>query len=105
MPAVAVDGVRHGAAVAGDLKSARGHHEQALALFQASDEGLNRAEALNNLGETLQALAEPGRALPLHREALELAETAGDPVETARSRELLGRALLDLGHDQEENRS
>jgi len=84
----------------GELSAARELHGQALTLFRDGNEPpLNLAEALNNLGETSAAIGDPAQAQQLHQEALDLATASGDPVEIARSRELLGNVLHTVGDE------
>lgn len=69
----------------------------AVPLAQASGDLGLQVDSLNRLGNWLVNAAEPGQALPLHREALGLCERLGDGQRVAATLDLLGTAAYIAG--------
>jgi DNA-binding SARP family transcriptional activator/tetratricopeptide (TPR) repeat protein len=69
--------------------------EQALEMFDESDELRFRARAMNTLGNVRREAGDPEAAADLHRRASELARTVSQPSEVARAHLGLGDCAAD----------
>ena len=85
---------------AGRLDEARGQSERAVGIARGAvgESSPQLASALNTHAEVLRRLGRPREAVDVAREALSIRENvlASDHWETAQSRGLLGRCLVDL---------
>lgn len=86
-------------AALGDIDQASSMYGQALALARSNR--LPTASILNNWGDMLQKHHQPGKALPLFREAAAALVEAGDKSDAAVAYSNLGEALAELGHHQD----
>ncbi|WP_043618265.1 ATP-binding protein [Nonomuraea candida] len=81
----------------GQLRQARRHGEEALALAGEVDHHWARARALTHLGAVAEAAGELDAAMAHHREALPLLEGMDNRVELARCHAQAGRVAAALG--------
>jgi tetratricopeptide (TPR) repeat protein len=81
----------------GQLREAKGSHEDAVNIFRQIGDKLEEGAALTNLGHTLQDLNEPGQAIPVCRQAVEAYQEANDPHGAGYALDQLGMAQQGTG--------
>lgn len=80
----------------GQYEPAAQHLLSALRLYREIDLQMAIGNTLNTLGETVRLRGDARRALPLYREALDIAQVTGDVYGSLFYRTNLGAALADL---------
>ncbi|HET9227481.1 MAG TPA: tetratricopeptide repeat protein, partial [Thermoanaerobaculia bacterium] len=83
-----------------DNIGARDTYEQALTLFHETGREREAGKVLNALGRTWRR-QEPGRALEIYREALDLNRRLGDEQQEATTLQNLGKTYQSLGETEE----
>jgi DNA-binding SARP family transcriptional activator len=87
--------------LSGDYQSAARELEQAIDTYQELGSPGNQAWALNHYGALMTAADEPGRAIPLYRDALRLARQVCQPDDEAAALHGLGQSYLRTGKPTE----